>query len=153
MTDEMELNGSFVRQEGRWQVTEEELRSNLRYTNLNKIEINNRKLATVTSGLQKYVYKQLTEQASRENSTAIADYILAQKVEVNLANTYRANIITTLITLSKFLDNKPFQNMTREDILTYLDNLRKPESSDPLHRWIGSYNEKRQRLAKFFIQL
>jgi hypothetical protein len=107
----------------------------------------------VTSGLQKYVYKQLTEQASRENSTAIADYILAQKVEVNLANTYRANIITTLITLSKFLDNKPFQNMTREDILTYLDNLPKPESSDPLHRWIGSYNEKRQRLAKFFIQL
>jgi len=150
MTDELELNGSSVRQEGRWQVTEEEQRSNLRYTNLNKIEINNRKLATVTSGLQKYIYKQLTEQVSRENSTAIADYILAQKVEVNLANTYRANIITTLITLSKFLDNKPFQNMTREDILAYLDNLRKPESSDPLHRWIGSYNEMRQRLAKFF---
>jgi hypothetical protein len=50
MTDELELNGSSVRQEGRWQVTEEEQRSNLRYTNLNKIEINNRKLATVTSG-------------------------------------------------------------------------------------------------------
>ena len=65
MTDELELNGSSVRQEGQWQVTEEEQRSNLRYTNLNKIEINNRKLATVTSGLQKYIYKQLTEQVSR----------------------------------------------------------------------------------------
>ena len=40
--------------------------------------------------------------------------------------------------------------MTREDILAYLTNLRKPEVSDPLHRWIGSYNEQRQRLAKFF---
>jgi hypothetical protein len=40
--------------------------------------------------------------------------------------------------------------MTREDILVYLNNLRKPEVSDPLHKWIGSYNEQRQRLAKFF---
>jgi integrase/recombinase XerD len=109
-----------------------------------------KKLHTVTSGLQKYVYKQLTEQVSKENSITIADYILAQKTEVNLADTYRASIITTLITLSKFLNNMPFKNMAREDILSYLDNLRKPEASDPLHRWIGSYNEKRQRLAKFF---
>jgi hypothetical protein len=36
-----------------------------------------------------------------------------------------------------------------EDILLYLDSLRKREASDPLHKWIGTYNEKRQRLVKF----
>jgi hypothetical protein len=120
--------------------------SNLNYTDT----IINKKLQTATSGLQKYLYKQLTEQVSKENSLTIADYILAQKIEVNLSDTYRANILTTLITISKFHANKLFKAMTREDILVYLNNLRKPEVSDPLHKWIGSYNEQRQRLAKFF---
>lgn len=30
--------------------------------------------------------------------------------------------------------------MTREDILSYLNRLRRPESTDPLHKWIGIYN-------------
>ena len=44
----------------------------------------NKKLQTATSGLQKYLYKQLTEQVSKENSLTIADFILTQKIEVNL---------------------------------------------------------------------
>jgi hypothetical protein len=40
--------------------------------------------------------------------------------------------------------------MMGEDILLYSDSLRKREASDPLHKWIGTYNEKRQRLVKFF---
>jgi hypothetical protein len=62
----------------------EEEPSNLNYTNT----IINKKLQTATSGLQKYLYKQLTEQVSKENSLTIADYILAQKIEVNLSDTY-----------------------------------------------------------------
>jgi integrase/recombinase XerD len=119
--------------------------------NQNELEVNSKnKLYIVTAGLQKYIYKQLVEQISKENCITIADYILMQKTEVNLADTYRANILTTLISLSKLLDNKPFKTMTRDDILYYLDTVRKPEVSDPQHKWIGSYNEKRQRLVKFF---
>ena len=33
--------------------------------------------------------------------------------------------------------------MTGEDILLYLDSFRKPEASDPLHKWIGTYTLKR----------
>ena len=40
--------------------------------------------------------------------------------------------------------------MKRDDILIYLDSLRKDDSSDPMHKWIGSYNVKRQRLITFF---
>ena len=64
---------------------------------------------------------------------------------MNIADTYRLNILSTLVVLSKFSNHKPFIDMTEEDILLYLDSLRKPDSSDPLHKWIGTYNEKRIR--------
>lgn len=40
--------------------------------------------------------------------------------------------------------------MTRDDILSFLDSYRKPEVSDPLHRWIGTYNNHRVHLIRFF---
>lgn len=116
----------------------------------NELEINSKKLAIITTGLQKYLYKQLMEQVSKENSITIANYIFTLKTEVNPADSYRDNILSTLISLSKFLDNISFKRMKREHIICYLDTVRKPEVSDPQHKWIGSYNEKRQRLAKFF---
>jgi integrase len=40
--------------------------------------------------------------------------------------------------------------MLREDILLFLDSYRKPENSDPLHKWIGTYNQYTVLLIKFF---
>ena len=37
-----------------------------------------------------------------------------------------------------------------EDVLLYLDSLRRPEASDTLHKWIGTYNLKRSIIVKFF---
>ena len=39
-----------------------------------------------------------------------------------------------------FHNNKPFNEITQEDIFSYLDTIRKTENEDPLHRWIGTYN-------------
>jgi hypothetical protein len=33
--------------------------------------------------------------------------------------------------------------MSKDDILSYLGTLRKPDSSDPLHKWIGTYYSKK----------
>ena len=40
--------------------------------------------------------------------------------------------------------------MTRQDIIDYLDSLRKPEQVDPLHKWIGTYELTRMVLLRFF---
>ena len=40
--------------------------------------------------------------------------------------------------------------MTKQHILAYLDSLRKPEASDPLHKWIGTYNLYAVLIGKFF---
>src|SRR5207245_1605478 len=79
-----------------------------------------------TEGLAEYVNRQLSDlcRSSLENALIIVNYVLTQKTEVNIADTYRLNIISTLIVLSQFLNHKPFKDMTEEDIVHYLDILR-----------------------------
>ena len=51
------------------------------------------------------------------------------KSETNLSDDYRRNILKITSSLSVFCKNKPFKSMTRlDDVLSYLDTLRKPES-------------------------
>lgn len=40
--------------------------------------------------------------------------------------------------------------MNKEDILSFLNKLRKSSAEDPTHRWIGSYNGRQMILNKFF---
>ena len=96
-------------------------------------EIDIRKIEVVTEGLHKDIDRELTERVSTENAITIANFILAQKTEINLPDTYRKTFINVLTVLSKFLKNKLFKDITREDILLCLVSLRKHEASDPLH--------------------
>lgn len=61
------------------------------------------------------------------------------------------NNIGVIGQLSKFYENtKLFKEMTRQDILSFLDSLRKSENSDPQHKWIGTYNYYLSLIIKFF---
>ena len=40
--------------------------------------------------------------------------------------------------------------MSREDIISFLESYRKPEASDVMHKWIGTYNIYRVHLVRFF---
>lgn len=112
--------------------------------------IANRKIEFITAGLQPFIYKNMIQNISSENALKIAEYILAMKTETNISDAYRSCIIRNLSLLSRFYKNKPFTHMRREDILSYLDNHRKPDALDPLHQWIGTYNLKRTILIRFF---
>jgi hypothetical protein len=45
---------------------------------------------------------------------------------------------------------KKFIDMTRDDILLFLDKHRKSENEDLLHKWIGTYNLGVVILCRFF---
>ncbi|MDQ6668636.1 MAG: site-specific integrase [Thermoproteota archaeon] len=76
---------------------------------------------------------------------------MSMKIEINLADYYRRDIIVILSKVSMFFSNqKTFKSMTREDILAFLDSFRKIESVDPMHKWIGTYNTYRIHLMRFF---
>jgi hypothetical protein len=88
---------------------------------------------------------------SKENALTACDYILAMKREINPSLLTIRNAIQILADLSKAVGaiDKKFENYTRENILTYLDKGIKPESVDPMHTWIGSYNQKLIILSRF----
>jgi integrase len=109
-----------------------------------------RKVGLITEGLPRQ-YTDRLYKIRRGNGLAIADFISSMKTEINLSYNHIKNHIMILTLLSQFHNNeKSFKQMTREDILSYLDRLRKPESNDPLHKWIGSYNLYRTLILKFF---
>jgi hypothetical protein len=69
--------------------------------------------------------------------------MLAMQTEVGPSERYRIDTLYKLKLLAEFHKPKTFKDMTRQDIIDFLDRLRKPESVDPLHKWIGSYELSR----------
>jgi hypothetical protein len=73
----------------------------------------------------------------KANIETIVKYIAAIKSEVNLSDNYRKDLIALLSRFSKYNDNKPFRDLTRSDVIAFLDTCRKTETQDPMHKWIG----------------
>jgi integrase/recombinase XerD len=113
-----------------------------------------RKIENATEGLSSNCFNHLFDMVlprSKENALTICDYISSIKSEINPSDHYRKSTILLLCNLSIFFkNNKPFEEITREDLLSFLDSYRKPESVDPLHKWIGTYNVFRIQLMRFF---
>jgi integrase/recombinase XerD len=89
---------------------------------------------------------------SKENALVVAQYAVAMKREVNPRPSYLKYTIQYLSEISRCvgLEKRFKDDMTREDILYYLDSNRKTENEDPLHKWIGSYNLKCLTIIRFF---
>ena len=84
------------------------------------------------------------------NSKLVIDYLNSRMREGHLKPASRANTIDRLSRLSDFHKNKSFGEMTTEEIFSYLDSIRRAETEDPLHRWIGTYNLSIVKIISFF---
>ena len=109
-----------------------------------------RKIDLITEGIAPYFASKLRE-LSKNNALTIIDYVLSMKNEINLSDGYRKLNIYLLYCISNFFENKKkYKEITRDDVMKFLDSLRKPEASDPLHKWIGTYNIYRALFIRFF---
>ena len=92
----------------------------------------------------------MLRELSHDNVLTIVNYILSLKNEINLSDNCRKLNIYALYRISKFFNNrKSYKELVREDLLQFLDSFRKPEASDPLHKWIGTYNIYRVLFIRF----
>jgi integrase/recombinase XerD len=107
------------------------------------------KIDEICAGLQA-AYNRNLRSINHDNIKTIISYIVIMKTEVNLSDHYRKNIIDLLSRFSKHNNDKSFKDITRDDIIRFLDNHRKAEPADPLHKWIGTYNLYRIHLFRFF---
>ncbi|HKQ20791.1 MAG TPA: phage integrase N-terminal SAM-like domain-containing protein, partial [Nitrososphaeraceae archaeon] len=84
-----------------------------------------------------------------QNRIIINKYIEARITELNLAPSTQK---TTIEVLNRFSRNveKNFEDVRRDDIISFLNKLRKIESEDPNHKWIGTYNHSLVLISAFF---
>lgn len=80
----------------------------------------------------------------------ISRYIESMHVEINPTLNYKSLTITILTAFSRYHKDKPFTRMKREDIIAYLNSVRKTDEQDPMHKWIGTYNLYLTVLIRFF---
>jgi site-specific recombinase XerD len=74
-----------------------------------------------------------------QNQKIITDYFEARKTEANLASSTQVVMSDNLNRFSRYI-NKNFKDVTRHDIILFLNSVRKTETQDPTHKWIGTYN-------------
>jgi integrase/recombinase XerD len=125
------------------------LSSHSKFSGLSSSPLLDRKIEDTAAGLPVYYTKEL-HSISEGNAAIIVEYIAAMKSEVNLSDHYRRDVIVALCRYSKLSNDKPFKDSTRTDVIAFLDRFRKPESADPLHKWVGTYNIYREHLLRFF---
>jgi integrase len=89
------------------------------------------------------------QESNLENADILCKHILTEQVEFNIKNSTKEGKIKTLVWLSNFFeDKKRYQDMTKADIITYLNNLRKPQENG--NGWINTYNNRQMVFLKFF---
>ena len=93
--------------------------------------------------------KQALSSVLSQTEETIRRYILAMETEVNPTKNYEKSIVLCLRCLAR-KTKKSFENMTREDIVLFLNSFKKSEPLDPLHQSIGTYNLNAVHLIRFF---
>jgi hypothetical protein len=112
-----------------------------------------RTIDSITVGMSRKAFNSRLKALARinfKNASTICDYILAEQTEQNIKPSTAESKVKLLIWLTRYLDHKPYEQMTKQDILSYLNSIRKPASVDPQQRWVGSYNGRLRYLLKFF---
>lgn len=108
------------------------------------------KLRSATEDLIPYFHKLLLKM-TRRNSSYIVDYIINDlKRENNASINYIRMNICAIVDLIKHSKKHNLKKLTKEDILLYLESLKKSETQDPMHKWIGTHSLYRIIIIKFF---
>jgi CRISPR/Cas system-associated exonuclease Cas4 (RecB family) len=86
------------------------------------------KIDEVAAGLTPE-YARLLHNTSIENAKTIVDYILSMKIEVNLSDHYRQDVIKLLCKTLRYNNNsdknekKSFKDMSRVDVISFLESF------------------------------
>ena len=107
----------------------------------------------ITKSLSRPYFNTALKRLARSNpnnAKLICDYILIEQTESNIKDSTKESKIKILVWLSNYHKGKNFIGMSKQDIVEYLNSLRKSSEEDPSHRWIGSYNGRQAVFLKFF---
>jgi hypothetical protein len=111
------------------------------------------RIEAFTANIRPYIRTIFHEVAksSPGNASTLCDFLFAEQTEMNIKESTKEWKIKVLVWLSAFFKHqKPYKDMTKQDILQYLNKLRKDDIADPSHKWVGTYNNRVMLFNKFF---
>ena len=108
-----------------------------------------REINEATEGLPKDLKDKVCRLKIQDNALTLSRFIISLKNEINSSINNNINYARALVKLSNNVD-KNFIDITRDDLLFFLNSLKKPEPEDPLHKWIGTYNNRLVLFSRFF---
>ena len=138
---------------GNFHLTAVESNRNSGTSGTNSANFDGNGLLSIVQHQSNYIKRLYGEVVNRNisNGKIIHNYIIAEVTEINIQESTKGDKIKKLCSLSRFFQHKKcFSEMTKTDILSYLNSLRKPVSDDPTHRSVGTYNGRQMVFMKFF---
>jgi len=111
-------------------------------------------LETAIDGLTPY-FKKCILNFLPENAKLIVDFINSELQYKNIRMVTKKNKIQAVDEFVKFLRKKygheiPLKQVRKEDFIDFQSTKRKSETIDPLHRWIGTFNQFLRNLKPFY---
>jgi integrase len=111
-----------------------------------------KRIDSLTEGSLPYfksIFKQMAL-ANPLNARILCEFIVAERDEHNLKLSSILTQIKIIYLFNRYLHYKSFEQITKDDVVGYLVSLKKSESQDPTHKWIGTYNTRQMIIRKFF---
>ena len=115
---------------------------------MHSADVIEQRIKAATKGMPKACFDKLLR-LGNGNGVIIADYLLAYKIESAVQDSTRDTVCDNLELFIRKVD-KPFSSVTRQDILLFLSNLKKPEDKNKRRKWIGTYNLFSTHIRQFF---
>lgn len=121
----------------------------VRNNGFNNIEIRQR-ITEATSGLNNHYFTMMAKRLSASNADLLARFVILNRKKGIIANNTIKMYIDGVVYLENYHKHKDLDKMDRNDIVAFLDSYYKPETADPLHKWINTYNIRLKTIFKFF---
>jgi hypothetical protein len=85
-----------------------------------------------------------------KNAKILYEFLITEQNYQNVKLSTKITHIKAICLFNQYINYKDFEKITKNDIMDYLNSLRKTESDDPNHKWIGTYNTRQMAINKFF---
>ena len=85
-----------------------------------------------------------------DNAKILYEFLITEQNYQNDKLSTKITPIKAICLFNQYIHYKDFEKITKNDIMDYLNSLRKTELDDPNHKWIGTYNTRQMAINKFF---
>jgi len=109
-----------------------------------------RKIELALEGMPNHTKFEFLTEFPDGNKLLLAEFLNDFVTRENIRDGTKRAYIHNLLYLSRYLKHRSFKLVTRDDIMAYLQTLRKPLSADVQQRWINTHNNRLVIYLKFF---